>query len=502
MAEFLADTLEKAKDLANKNDNIIRSEDLTRRERERLIEEDFLYPIIRGWYLLVSNTIRPGDTTAWYGNVWNFIKQYLNERFGAGYCLSPETSLYLHSQSETIPIQIVVITSKGGSMTLDLPGNSSVVLYKDINAIPNNRVEIHGLQCYPLALSLIRLRPKYYKNHQLNVELALRQVDFDNLLRTLLTEGNQKAAGRLAGAYQSMNQLEKAREICQTMQAAGYDVEPSNPFGKTPAKIHRSTLPASPAAARIELMWDSMREPILKLFPDDPGLPEQPANYFSAMEAVYTQDAYHSLSIEGYQVTEELIERVRKNQWDPDNHPNDENQKEALAAKGYQYTFEAVEDSVRTIFEGKNPGDVLEQDHQTWFRELFKPMVTANILEPTSLAGYRNQPVYIQNARHVPPRHTNVTDMMDVYFKKLKKEKHASVRAVLGHFVFVYIHPYMDGNGRMGRFIMNAMFASGGFPWLVIKKSKRDTYMETLESASSDHNIEPFALFIRDLMKE
>lgn len=34
------------------------------------------------------------------------------------------------------------------------------------------------------------------------------------------------------------------------------------------------------------------------------------------------------------------------------------------------------------------------------------------------------------------------------------------VRAVLGHFFFVYIHPYMDGNGRLGRFLMNALFAS------------------------------------------
>ena len=37
-----------------------------------------------------------------------------------------------------------------------------------------------------------------------------------------------------------------------------------------------------------------------------------------------------------------------------------------------------------------------------------------------------------------------------------------AVRAVLGHFFFVYIHPYMDGNGRMGRFVLNAMLASGG----------------------------------------
>jgi len=44
---------------------------------------------------------------------------------------------------------------------------------------------------------------------------------------------------------------------------------------------------------------------------------------------------------------------------------------------------------------------------------------------------------------------------------------HPGVRAVLGRWLFGYIHPYPDGNGRMARFVMNAMLASGGYPWTV-----------------------------------
>ena len=51
---------------------------------------------------------------------------------------------------------------------------------------------------------------------------------------------------------------------------------------------------------------------------------------------------------------------------------------------------------------------------------------------------------------------------METLFECLKNETHPAVRAVLGHYVFVYIHPYMDGNGRLGRFLMNTMFVSGG----------------------------------------
>lgn len=52
-----------------------------------------------------------------------------------------------------------------------------------------------------------------------------------------------------------------------------------------------------------------------------------------------------------------------------------------------------------------------------------------------------------------PPRSEAVRDIMPAFFDLLKQEESASVRVVLGHFIFVYIHPYMDGNGRMARFI-------------------------------------------------
>jgi len=47
---------------------------------------------------------------------------------------------------------------------------------------------------------------------------------------------------------------------------------------------------------------------------------------------------------------------------------------------------------------------------------------------------------------------------------------------VLGHFVFVYIHPYLDGNGRIGRFLMNLMLAAGGYPWTVTRRGAQRLY--------------------------
>ena len=79
-------------------------------------------------------------------------------------------------------------------------------------------------------------------------------------------------------------------------------------------------------------------------------------------------------------------------------------------------------------------------------------------------------------------------------------EQEAIVRAVLGHWLFGFIHPYMDGNGRMARFVMNVMMASGGYPWTIVRTTRRQEYLDALEEASAEQNILPFARFIREEM--
>jgi len=132
---------------------------------------------------------------------------------------------------------------------------------------------------------------------------------------------------------------------------------------------------------------------------------------------------------------------------------------------------------------------------------MFAPGVTAGIHKPSDLAGYRNGPVFIRRSMHVPPSREAVRDVMPAFFELVHAEENAAVRIVLGHFIFVYIHPYMDGNGRMGRFLMNAMLASGGYPWTVVPLEKRNEYMAALEEASTNQNIEPFAKFLAELVR-
>jgi len=247
-------------------------------------------------------------------------------------------------------------------------------------------------------------------------------------------------------------------------------------------------------------MWQDLREQLIGLFPE-PAHRNDAAAYLAEVEENYVNDAYNSLSIEGYRVSPGLIERVRGGNWDPEFNEDDRAHRDAMAARGYWQSFQAVKSSLTEILAGRNAGDVADRDHPVWYRELFAPSVAAGIIKPSDLAGYRSNAVFIRGSRHVPLEPDAVRDAMPVFFDLLRDEPDPAVRVVLGHFVFVYIHPYIDGNGRIGRFLMNAMMASGGYPWTIIPVDRRDQYMTVLETASTSGELRPFGEFIAGLIK-
>src|SRR5436309_3422236 len=244
------------------------------------------------------------------------------------------------------------------------------------------------------------------------------------------------------------------------------------------------------------MLCDSMRGKVLAVFPKAPGLPTDKEAYLRYVNEIYRTDAYHSLSIEGYSVTPALVEKVRQGGWDPEHDPGDRRNRDALAARGYWQAFQLVKKGVEKVIAGENATALARAVHNDWYRELFQPSVTAGLLEAGSLAGYRNIPVFLRGSRYVPPRWEAVRDAMPAFFDLLEKEPEPSVRAVLGHWLFGYIHPYPDGNGRMARFLMNVMLASGGYPWTVIRITDRNAYLSAMDRASIEMDIHPFAAFI------
>jgi len=138
--------------------------------------------------------------------------------------------------------------------------------------------------------------------------------DASGLLARLLEGSHTVIAGRLAGAFRNIGRDRIADDIVKTMSAADYDVRETDPFTDKPSLVFR-TRETSPYVNRIRLLWQKMREPVIDRFPKEPGIPRNIETYMKRVNDAYVTDAYHSLSIEGYGVTPELIERVRNSTW-------------------------------------------------------------------------------------------------------------------------------------------------------------------------------------------
>jgi len=498
----LADSLKALKALQDKGVVAIRASDLSRTDRERLLKNGFIREVMKGWYIPARPDEKAGDSTAWYASFWGFCAAYLTARFDKRWCLSPEQSLSLHGGNLTVPKQLLVRTPKGGNKPTNLLHGTSIFDMRLNMPREQDVVEQDGLRLFALPAALIEASPAFFAQNPIDARTALATItDASHLVRRLLEGGHSAIAGRLAAAFRNIGRERIADDIMKAMKAADYNIREQDPF-ENRIEINLPRRERSPYAGRIRLMWQQMREAVIEHFPSSPGRPNDIDAYIKRVEEVYVTDAYHSLSIEGYRVSVDLIERVRRGNWNPDANEQDRKHVDALAARGYWQAFLAVKKSVRAVLENKDPGVVADEDHGSWYREMFAPSVTAGLMRAASLAGYRDAPVYIRRSMHVPLPHHAVPDAMQTFFEMLENETHPAVRSVLGHFVFVYIHPYMDGNGRMGRFLMNVMLAAGGYPWTVVPLDRRSAYMAALEKASVEQKIVPFAQFLGKLVKE
>src|SRR6267143_394307 len=495
--EKLSESLHALKALEEGGRRVFRSDDLSRVHRERLVANGLVQEVMRGWLISSSPSARDGDSTPWYASFWEFCARYCDERFGGEWHLSPEQSLWLHGERTVIPDHVVVNSPKGTNNEIKLLFGTSLYDLK-VAAMPAaaNLVMREGLRLFSPAASLVGVGETFFARNPVESQAVLASLaDASDLLRLLLDGGNSTKAGYLAGAFRRIGRTDLADEIVRAMKRTRYDVRESDPFesGQTFGKPRPG---AAPIVGRLEMMWQATRDTVITNFPKAPGLPKNSSAYLRNVDEIYQSDAYHSLSIEGYSVTPEIIDRVRQGNWNPDNDEADRKSRDALAARGYWQAFQVVKESVSKVLGGENPGTLARAEHKEWYGELFQPFVTAGLVRAGDLAGYRNNAVYLRTSRYAPPRWEAVRDAMPAFFDLLEKESEPSVRAVLGHWLFGYIHPYADGNGRMARFLMNVMLASGGYPWTVIRVRDRNAYLAALDRVSIDMDIKPFTTLI------
>lgn len=498
---LLAKSLTLLAELQKAGKHVIRGSDLPRMDRQRLIKAGFLEEVFRGWYLPSRPDTHAGSSATWFASMREFIAGYCDERFGVDWHVSPDQSLMLRTGERTLPKQVQIWAPEANNQVVALPHACSLFLYRAPRLWQSEALtDAGGLRLATLAHALVAVGPAFFSQQPLAARIALASVnDVSELLRPLLDGGHGHIAGRLAGGMRAIGRGDVADEMVSAMRSAGIEVKASPPFEAAPTPLSGAR-PESPYVQRLRLMWQQMRQEVIDEFPAPSKAPQDVDATLKSLEDRYITDAYHSLSIEGYRVTPELIEKVRSGLWQPDGE--DAKTRDAMAAKGYYEAHVKVKDYIAQALSARPERWLLHDALAGWYRALFSPSVVAGILKASDLAGWRNEQVFIQGALHVPLSKEAVRECMPVFFELLADEPHAAVRAVLGHFFFVYIHPYMDGNGRLARFIFNAMLTTGGYEWTIVPLEQRQTYMEALERASSYGEIQPLARLFANLLRQ
>ncbi|MDP1808483.1 MAG: Fic family protein [Actinomycetota bacterium] len=213
-------------------------------------------------------------------------------------------------------------------------------------------------------------------------------------------------------------------------------------------------------------------------------------------------DTYHSTSLEGYQITPEEVNALLSGEIPKDVQGQGdaylEKIKNRMAILGYSGAFDFILEEAQTNFKHPAVSQKLIKDA---YYQLFKPSVDAEIVDSWMLVDYRNVPVFIRGASYVPPSYEKLPELMASFEAIINKIENPVIKAILAHYLFVTIHPYIDGNGRTARLLMNYLLVVSGYPWITTRADQRFEYFKGLNVANLEDDIIPFGKFIVGMLK-
>ncbi len=135
-------------------------------------------------------------------------------------------------------------------------------------------------------------------------------------------------------------------------------------------------------------------------------------------------------------------------------------------------------------------------------------LVIQNTLRPeleNQIGKYRTLQVYIRGTQWLPPKPEDVPKEMGsllTWYSKNKKVLHPLILAAYFHSAFETIHPFVDGNGRVGRLLMNFILHKHKYPMINIPNKKKHIYYQSLEESQLKGDLRGLVKFLFDLLKE
>lgn len=122
----------------------------------------------------------------------------------------------------------------------------------------------------------------------------------------------------------------------------------------------------------------------------------------------------------------------------------------------------------------------------------------------SQLGKFREVQVYIRGTEWLPPKPEEIAKEVGSllsWYSKNKKKLHPLILAAYFHTAFETIHPFVDGNGRTGRMLMNLILRKNNYPMINIPNKERDNYFKALEEAQVKGNLRPFIEFLIKILQ-
>ncbi len=197
--------------------------------------------------------------------------------------------------------------------------------------------------------------------------------------------------------------------------------------------------------------------------------PLKPGQISSLKEYYGIGLTWSSNAIEGNTLTESETEAVIKRGITVSGKPIEY----SYEASGHYFAFEFMLELMRRK-------TIREDDIKTLHKLFYKK------IDGKRAGKYRNSDIIITGSEYEPPHHDMLNYLMKEFIKTIKLLRmnyHPSVAAALIHLRFVEIHPFIDGNGRVARLLMNAVLVQNGYPIVIIPAILRRQYIAYLETA-------------------
>lgn len=145
-----------------------------------------------------------------------------------------------------------------------------------------------------------------------------------------------------------------------------------------------------------------------------------------------------------------------------------------------------------------------QQPLDEWTIKSLHQLVLKNI-DSDNAGRYRQVNVLISGAEHRPPQAVQVPEQMAAlidWYSNQAQALHPIERAARVHGEFVKIHPFVDGNGRTSRLLMNLELMKAGFPATVIEVAQRLGYYQALDKAHTTDDYSDFIQLMANAVKK